>query len=164
MTSPTSGPSGRASAGPEAGSARAEAAALQEALAAEHVAVWGYGTVGAALAAGSREDVVAAQEAHRQLRDQVAGLLLARDQEPVAALAGYALPFPVLSEVDAAVLAVQLEQGSTTAWVWVLDQAAERSTRELAVGAAAASEVRAVGWRTRAGQTPVTTATPGLPD
>ena len=39
----------------------------------------------------------------------------------------YALPFPVLSAVDAAALAVVLEDGVTAAWVRVLDQAAERS-------------------------------------
>jgi hypothetical protein len=47
--------------------------------------------------------------------------------------------------------------------VRVLDQAAERSTRELAVVALGNAEVRAVGWRSAAGQTPVTTAFPGLP-
>ena len=45
----------------------------------------------------------------------------------------------------------------------VLDQAAERSTRELAVGVLSAAEVRAVGWRVAAGQTPVTRPFPGLP-
>ena len=45
----------------------------------------------------------------------------------------------------------------------VLDQAAERSTRELAVGVLSAAEVRAVGWRVAAGKTPVTSAFPGLP-
>jgi hypothetical protein len=45
----------------------------------------------------------------------------------------------------------------------VLDQAAERSTRELAVGVLSATEDRAVGWRVAAGKTPVTTPFPGLP-
>ena len=53
----------------------------------------------------------------------------------VGAEGGYALPFPVLSEIDAAALAVVLEDGVAAAWVRVLDQAAERATRELAVGA-----------------------------
>jgi hypothetical protein len=47
--------------------------------------------------------------------------------------------------------------------VRVLDQAAERTTRELAVGVLGAAEVRAVGWRTTAGQSPATRALPGLP-
>ena len=69
----------------------------------------------------------------------------------------------MLSEVDAAALAVVLEDGVAAAWVRVLDQAAERSTRELAVGALSAAEVRAVGWRAAAGQTPVTRGLPGPP-
>ena len=69
----------------------------------------------------------------------------------------------MLSAVDAAALAVVLEDGVAAAWVRVLDQAAERSTRELAIGALTAAEVRAVGWRAAAGQPPVTSAFPGCP-
>jgi hypothetical protein len=81
----------------------------------------------------------------------------------MGAQGGYALPFPVLSAVDAATLSVVLEDGVAAAWVRVLDQAAERSTRELAVEVLSAAEVRAVSWRSAAGQTPVTSALPGLP-
>jgi hypothetical protein len=101
--------------------------------------------------------------AHRDLRDQVTALLAERKAEAVGAQGGYALPFPVLSEVDAAALAVVLEEGTAAAWVRVLDQSVERSTRELAVEALSAAEVRAVAWRSAAGQTPVTRAFPGLP-
>jgi hypothetical protein len=164
MTSPSgTSPSGTAApTSAEAGSARAETAALQDALAAEHAAVWGYGTVGAALAGEDRSSVAVAVEAHRDLRDRLAALVTDRGAEPVPTLAAYQLPFPVLSAVDAARLAAQLEDGTTAAWVWVLDQAADRAVRELAVGAASAAEVRAVPWRSRAGSTPATTATPGL--
>jgi hypothetical protein len=57
-----------------------------------------------------------------------------------------------------------LEEGVEAAWVRVLDQAAERSTREFAVGALTGAEVRAVGWRATAGKTTVTSAFPGLPE
>ena len=70
----------------------------------------------------------------------------------------------MLSAVDAAALGVVLEDGVAAAWVRVLDQAAERSTRELAVGALSAAEVRAVGWRVAAGKPPVTRPFPGLPE
>ncbi len=140
----------------------AEDGALQEALAAAHTAVWGYGVVGAALPAGGRGAVVTAEQAHRDLRDQLSALLTARGAEPVAAEAGYELPFPVLAPVDAAALAVTLEEGSARAWTWVLDQATERSTRELAVAALTGAELRAVGWRAAAGRTPVTSPFPGL--
>ncbi|MDT0277176.1 ferritin-like domain-containing protein [Blastococcus goldschmidtiae] len=140
----------------------AENAALEQALAAEHAAVWGYGVVGAALAPGARGTATTAEAAHRDVRDTVATLLSQRSVEPPGAKGGYALPFPVLSPTDAAALAVVLEDGAVAAWVRVLDQAAERSTRELALEALTGAEVRAVGWRAAAGQTPVTRALPGL--
>src|SRR3954469_9418381 len=140
-----------------------ETAALREALAAEHAAVWGYGVVGAALEVEARPPATAAETSHRDGRDRVTELLEDRGADPVAAEGAYSLPFPVLSGVDAAALAVVLEDGVAAAWVRVLDQAAERSTRELAVGALGDAEVRAVSWRIAAGQTPVTSALPGLP-
>ena len=141
-----------------------ENAALGEALAAEHAAVWGYGVVGAALPPEARGQASAAETAHRDVRDQVIELLAARAADPVDAEGAYALPFPVLSGTDAAALAVVLEDGVAAAWVRVLDQAVERSTRELAVATLSATEVRAVGWRSAAGRTPVTRAFPGLPE
>jgi Domain of unknown function (DUF4439) len=141
----------------------AEDAALQDALAAAHTAVWGYGVVGAALPVGARASVVAAEQAHRDLRDQLADLLTSRRVDPVPARAAYALPFPVLSPVDAAELAVTLEEGTARAWTWVLDQAGERSTRALGAAVLGAAEVRAVAWRSQAGTTPPTSAFPGLP-
>jgi hypothetical protein len=142
--------------------ASTENAALGEALAAEHAAVWGYGVVGAALGSQARQQAAASEAAHRDVRDQVATVLAAQDTDVVDAEGGYTLPFPVLSEVDAAALAAVLEDGVAAAWVRVLDQAAQRSTRELAVGVLGATEVRAVSWRTAAGQSPVTRAFPGL--
>ncbi len=137
--------------------------ALQDALAAAHTAVWGYGVVGAALGPEARGPAAAAETAHRDVRDSVTALLGERSVEPVGAEGGYTLPFPVISAVDAARLGVVLEDGVAAAWVRVLDQAVERTTRELAVGALTAAEVRAVGWRAGAGQAPTTRAFPGLP-
>ncbi|TQN41889.1 uncharacterized protein DUF4439 [Blastococcus colisei] len=140
-----------------------ENAALTEALAAEHAAIWGYGVVGAALPAEVQGLAAASEVAHRDARDRLITLLAERDTDPVGTQGGYSLPFPVLSATDAAALAVALEDGVAAAWVRVLDQAVERTTRELAVGVLSATEVRAVGWRSAAGQTPVTRAFPGLP-
>ena len=86
----------------------------------------------------------------------------ASSADPVPREAGYALPFPVLSPVDAAALAVVLEEGVSAAWVRLLDQSAEPAVRELAVEELGAAEVRAVGWRAAAGRIPVTDAFPGL--
>ena len=140
-----------------------ENAALREALAAEHAAVWGYGVVGAALEPASQAGAQASETAHRDVRDRVVALLTERNADPVRAEGAYGLPFPVLSPADAAALAVVLEDGVSAAWVRVLDQAVERTTRELAMGSLTATEVRAVSWRIAAGQTPVTRAFPGLP-
>jgi hypothetical protein len=139
-----------------------ENAALRNALAAEHVAVWGYGVVGAALGPEGRGRAAAAEDAHRDVRDRLTALLADRKVEPVEEQAAYALPFPILSGVDAAALGVVLEDGAAAAWVRVLDQAAQRSTKELAVGMLSATEIRAVTWRGAAGKKPVTSALPGL--
>jgi hypothetical protein len=141
-----------------------ENAALRGALAAEHAAIWGYGVVGAALDPGAQGLAAASETAHRDVRDHIVELLAERHADPVGTEGAYALPFPVLSATDAAALAVVLEDGVAAAWVRVLDQSAERSTRELAVGVLGATEVRAVGWRAAAGQTPVTRPFPGLPE
>ena len=141
---------------------RTENAALGAALAAEHAAIWGYGVVGAALDVGSQALARSSETAHRDVRDELVALLTGRGAEPAGAEGGYTLPFPVLSATDAAALAVVLEDGVTAAWVRVLDQSAERSTRELAVRTLSAAEVRAVGWRAAAGQSPATRAMPGL--
>lgn len=146
----------------ETPTAATETAALRAALAAEDTAIWGYGVVGAALGPDRRAPAAAAEAAHRDVRDRVSALLAARSAEPVKEQAAYALPFPVLSAVDAAALGVVLEDGVAGAWVRVLGQAAERSTRELAVGLLSAAEVRAVAWRIAAGKKPVTSALPGL--
>ena len=139
-----------------------EDAALNDALAASHAAVWGYGVVGAALG-DAAEPAAVSEEAHRDLRDRVTALLADRGTDPVGPRGGYALPFPVLSAIDTATLAVVLEDGVAAAWVRVLDRATERPTRELAVTSLGDAEVRAVGWRVAAGQPTVTTAFPGLP-
>ena len=145
-------------------SAAGEREALNDALAAEHAAVWGYGVVGTALPAERRGLAAAAEVAHRDARDELVALLSEQGVEPVGPEGAYELPFPVLSEADAATLAVTLEDGVAAAWVRVLAAAADAATRRLAVGALGATEVRAVAWRARAGVTPVTTAFPGLPD
>jgi hypothetical protein len=145
-------------------SAGDEASALNDALAAEHAAIWGYGVVGPALPAGRRDQASAAENAHRDARDRLVALLSERDADPVGPEGGYELPFPVLSEADAATLAVTLEDGVAAAYVRVLADAAAAATRELAAGVLGATEVRAVAWRARAGQTPVTNPFPGLPD
>jgi hypothetical protein len=138
--------------------------ALNAALAAEHAAVWGYGVVGAALPGDQRKRAAAAEDAHRDARDGLVALLSGRGTDPVGPEGAYELPFPVLSETDAAELAVTLEDGVAAAYARVLGDAAEKATRQLAVDSLGITEVRAVAWRARAGQEPVTSPFPGLPE
>ncbi|SEO89127.1 ferritin-like domain-containing protein [Trujillonella endophytica] len=140
----------------------AEDAALRRVVAAEHAAVWGYGVVGAALPPAERGRAAEAENAHRDVRDRLAALLDERELDAEPAQAGYELPFPVLSPVDAAALAAGLEAGVSAAWVALLDDAVAGSTRTLAVRELGAAEVRAVRWRAAAGQAPATTPFPGL--
>lgn len=140
-----------------------ETEALRNALSAEHAAVWGYGVVGAALNGKAQAHAADSQAAHRDVRDQLTALLDDRRAQAVPARAAYALPFPVVSPADAAKLAVVLEDGASAAWVRVLDRAVKREIRTFAVDTLSATEVRAVGWRMAAQQTPVTSAFPGLP-
>jgi hypothetical protein len=144
-------------------SAATEAEALNAALAAEHAAVWGYGVVGAALPADKRDRAAAAENAHRDARDALVALLSEAGTAPVGPEGAYELPFPVLSAADAAALAVTLEDGVAAAYVRVLADAAESGTRQLAVESLGTTEVRAVVWRGRAKQKPVTNPFPGLP-
>ncbi len=137
--------------------------ALRDALAAEHAAVWGYGVVGAALPPEGRAPAVDGEQAHRDARDRLAALLDEREADPVPAGAGYELPFPVLSPVDAAALGAVLEEGVSASWVALLDAAEGTGVRRLALDALVAAEVRAVAWRAAAGRPETTEALPGLP-
>ncbi|MEG3631346.1 ferritin-like domain-containing protein [Streptomyces poriticola] len=120
--------------------------ALQAALAAEHAAVYGYGVVGGRIGEERREEARAGYDAHRARRDALARAVRDLDGEPVAAAAGYALPFPV-PDPDAAVrFAARLED--RVAGVYSdLVRAAEGERREHAAAALREAAVRAVRWR-----------------
>lgn len=87
------------------------AGALQDVLAGEHAAVYGYSVVGGVLDPGTATARLAraAYDEHRARRDRVDEQLRALDVEPLPAEPGYALPAPVRSPDDAALLARQVE-------------------------------------------------------
>ncbi|MFJ9460071.1 DUF4439 domain-containing protein [Kitasatospora sp. NPDC101447] len=91
--------------------------ALQNALGAEHAAVYGYGVVGAHLPGDSRlADARTAYAAHQAQRDTWQRLVAALGAAPTPAAGGYRLPFPVASAADAAGLAAHLETRLTTVY------------------------------------------------
>ncbi|WP_461711978.1 ferritin-like domain-containing protein [Streptomyces sp. DSM 41013] len=139
----------------KAGNGRLDA--LQAALAAEHAAVYGYGVVGGRIAEDRRAEARTAYDAHRARRDALAREVRDLGGEPVAAAAGYALPFSVPDSAAAVRLAAELED--RVAGVYSdLVRAAEGGGRTSAAGALREAAVRAVRWRGGS------VAFPGLPE
>jgi hypothetical protein len=123
-----------------------ELRALQAALAAEHAAVYGYGVVGGRIGGGQRAEARTAYDAHRARRDALVREVKDLGGRPVAAAAGYALPFAVPDAAAAARLAAELED--RVAGVYSdLVRAAGGERRALAAEALREAAVRAVRWR-----------------
>ncbi|MFF8936844.1 ferritin-like domain-containing protein [Streptomyces paradoxus] len=123
-----------------------ELRALQDALAAEHAAVYGYGVVGGRIDDGRRAEAVTAYDAHRARRDALVREVKDLGGRPVVASAGYALPFPVPDSAAAVRLAAELED--RVAGVYAdLVRAAGGGRRALAAQALREAAVRAVRWR-----------------
>ncbi|CAL9433009.1 hypothetical protein SUDANB105_02077 [Streptomyces sp. enrichment culture] len=126
--------------------AQRELGALQAALAAEHAAVYGYGVVGGRIRQERRVEARAAYDAHRARRDALVREVRDLGGTPVAAAAGYALPFPVTDSDTATRLAAELEE--RVAGVYSdLVRAAEGGRRGTAATALREAAVRAVRWR-----------------
>ncbi|GAA2817271.1 ferritin-like domain-containing protein [Streptomyces showdoensis] len=120
--------------------------AAQAALAAEHAAVYGYGVVGARVGEARRAEATAAYEGHRARRDALRRTVRDLGGEPVAAAAGYALPFAVPDPAAAVRLAAVLED--RVAGVYSdLVRSADGPLRKEAAAALREAAVRAVRWR-----------------
>jgi hypothetical protein len=130
--------------------------ALQTALAAEHVAIFGYGVLGPRLLDGQRQTADLMWTAHRAHRDKLRTYIEASGATPVPASAAYRLPSPVSSARSAAQLAARLEDGVAAGYA-ALAGATSPAMRRYAALAMQEATVRAVRWR---GSPP--TAFPGL--
>jgi hypothetical protein len=135
--------------------------ALSAALAAEHAAIFGYGTVGAYLTSEAEAAARAAEAAHRDRRDVVSQRIAASNATPIAAAPAYSLPFPVTDAPSAIRLAAALEEGTAGAWREALAGTADED-RKLALEALIACAVQATRWRAMAGIVPVTLPFPGM--
>jgi hypothetical protein len=131
-------------------------AALQQALAAEDAAVYGYGVAGAHLSGASQAAAQQYWTAHREARDTLAAMISALRAAPVSALAYYDLPFPVTNAASAEMLAAYLEDGVTAAYLGLVAVSNDRLRKFAALGMQD-SAVRAAHWRGS------TQAFPGLP-
>jgi uncharacterized protein DUF4439 len=121
-------------------------AALQQALAAENSAVYGYSVAGAHLTGARRAAAVRDWVGHQNSRDALTAMLAARGAQPVAAAAVYQLPFPVHGAVAAVALVTLLEDRLGAAYLGLvgLDNPALRTFGARSVRAAA---LRAATWR-----------------
>ncbi|WP_432117838.1 ferritin-like domain-containing protein [Streptomyces sp. bgisy032] len=123
-----------------------ELRALQAALAAEHAAVYGYGVVGGRIGEKQRGEARTAYDAHRARRDALVREVRDLGGRPVAAAAGYALPFPVPDAAAAVRFAAELEDRVAAVYSDLV-RAAGGERRALAAEALREAAVRAVRWR-----------------
>ena len=124
-----------------------ETHALAAALVIEHQAVYGYGVAGAHLSGRGRADALAALDAHRLRRDELAALLIRAGGTPPVAAPAYVLPSPVHDVDGARSLCAALEEACAgAAWDLVAASAVRTPARALAVGWLAAAATAAVAW------------------
>jgi hypothetical protein len=158
MTSPQPTPS--TTANPDRPS-DAAAAALFDAVAAEHAAIYGYGIV-SAHSSPDENDLVSAELAeHRERREAAIAMLTGRSAKAPLPAAGYQLPIPVNNPTDAATLAVRMEDDCAVAWRAALEQASSEQDRAFAVTALTETAVAAARWKQVQGIKPMTVAFPG---
>nr|WP_246284191.1 DUF4439 domain-containing protein [Nocardioides perillae] len=123
--------------------------ALQDALAAEHAAVWALGVLGARTSSSAQPGLTAAltsaYAAHRDRRDLLQALLVALGEEPVAAAPAYALP-PSSGPDEVAASARAVETRCGTWWAAAVE-ATTGPTRALASDALGDTAVRGLVGR-----------------
>lgn len=136
-------------------------AALFDAVAVEHGAIYGYGLVSAHSTAEDNALVATAMAEHRARREAAIALLEARSVTPPLPAAGYQLPAPVTDPNDAANLAIRMEEDTSVAWRAVLEQATSADDRAFAITALSETAVTAARWRAILNAWPVTVAFPG---
>jgi Domain of unknown function (DUF4439) len=135
--------------------------ALFDAVAAEHATIYGYGLVSAHSAPDVNDLVSAAMAEHRDRREAAISMLAARSVDPPLPAAGYQMPIEVNNPIDAANLAVRMEQDTAVAWRAVLEQETDAQGRAFAVTALTQCAITAARWRRVLGVSPITVAFPG---
>ncbi|MGB3440467.1 MAG: ferritin-like domain-containing protein [Actinophytocola sp.] len=158
MTSPTPPPSQGPTSLPDDA-----AQATQDALSAEHAALWVYGLVSAFLPADYGTALQEASNAHRARRDATELLLSGAGQSPRSAEAAYVPPQPVTDQATAIAVLVVAETDVTVAWRAVLERTDDKTLRAAGLAGLTDAAVRATRWRRAAGLTPATPPLPGTP-
>jgi hypothetical protein len=134
--------------------------ALQQALSAEHAAIWTYGLVGAFLSAGFTKATTEGAAEHVKRRDFCERVLSASGATPVSAEAAYVPPKPVTDEASAKAVVATVESDTMAAWRGVVGQTDDPGLRTTATRALVASARRGTPWRMESGQQPSAIALP----
>lgn len=142
----------------------AAAAALFDAIAAEHAAIYGYGIVSAHSSPDENDLVSEAMAQHRERREAAIAMLAGRSVKAPVPAAGYQLPMPVNTPIDAGNLAIRMEDDCAVAWRAVIEQSTTDQDRTFAVTALTESAVLTARWKRVLGIKPVTEAFPGGTD
>lgn len=137
--------------------------ALQQALDAEHAAVWVYRQVSAFLPAIYDDSLQAAIAEHDDRRQATQEVIVAAGATPALPEAAYLTPKPVRNAGTARAAVITAESDAARAWHGVVEQCADPSLRALAASAIAASAVRGTRWRKEAGTKPAAEPLPGRP-
>lgn len=137
-------------------------AALQEALAAEHAAIWVYGLVRAFLPDSYDKGIAKADDEHRARRDAAHTVIDGQGATPVLAEPAYRTPKPVTSARSATAVVIVAETDAAAAWHGLLVRTDDSGLRGLAVDALESSAVRATRWRADAGVDPPAIPLPGM--
>lgn len=143
---------------------RETVSALQQALAAEHAAVWVYGLVTAFLPEAYSHALRRDRTAHRALRDHAARIITDAGAAPKPAAASYRTPKPVSDERSAGRAVAAAESDAADAWEAVLRHSDQGSgqVRKPALDALSGAAVRGTAWRDAAGMKPTVVALPGM--
>lgn len=139
------------------------AAAVQDALGAEHAAMWAYGLVTAFMSDELDEAVRTATSMHRARRDVTELLLADAGQTPRPAEPAYVPTTPVTDQAGAIAVLVVAESDATVAWRAVLDRTDDAALRKTTLESLTGSAVQAAKWRRVVGTAPATPSLPGQP-
>ncbi|MEU0467341.1 ferritin-like domain-containing protein [Amycolatopsis sp. NPDC006131] len=134
---------------------------VQQALSAEHAALWIYGLVSAFLPGNYTAGVADGTAEHQDRRDACVRMLTAAGVEPGVAEPAYVPPRPVTDATSAKSVVATAEADAATAWRGVLEQTDDAALRDVALKALLASARRGTRWREAAGEQPTAIVLPG---
>lgn len=124
--------------------------ALQTALAAEHAAVYVYGSLGARTSLSATPqlyaDISAGYARHRSRRDRLTALVRDHGGEPRAAEPAYELPTPLDSAAAINRAALEIEHHCEATYAWLVENTSG-ADRRFAVDALTDAAVRALAFR-----------------